>query len=107
MNLGLRINPNPSFPKSFQVNAQEPGPVPPVLRKFMMAVRVDMYDLLEREAMKREVTVQELLRAVILPDWMKKNSRSSSELDEPDKSQAQENPVGRLARGQTGYSLPN
>lgn len=97
MNLGLRINPNPSFPESFQVNAEDSGLVPPVLKKFMMAIRVDIYELLEREAFKREVTVQELLRAVVLPDWVKKNTRMKIEADLKAQSQDAEDP--RLERG--------
>jgi len=69
------------------------------LKKFMMAVRVDVYELLELEALKREVTVQELLRAVILPAWVKRNSRIIVEADELGRLQADESPVPRLARG--------
>ena len=41
----------------------------------MMTVRWDVYKVLEQEAELREVSVQELLRAVILPDWTKRNAR--------------------------------
>ncbi|OLB47289.1 hypothetical protein AUH73_03755 [archaeon 13_1_40CM_4_53_4] len=38
--------------------------------KFMQTVERDVYRKLRDIAKERGVTVQELLRAVILPDWM-------------------------------------
>ncbi len=38
--------------------------------KFMQTVERDVYRKLRDIARERGVTVQELLRAVILPDWM-------------------------------------
>lgn len=38
--------------------------------KFMQTLNDHMYRELEKIAKKRGVTVQELIRAVVLPDWM-------------------------------------
>ncbi len=45
----------------------------------MMAISRDIYQLLEKEAEEREVSVQEFFRAVILADWAKKNARPAVE----------------------------
>ncbi|HZY47557.1 MAG TPA: hypothetical protein VFE96_07145 [Candidatus Bathyarchaeia archaeon] len=39
--------------------------------KVMVAFGQQTFDLLENEARERGVTVQELLRAVIIPDWFR------------------------------------
>ncbi len=38
--------------------------------KFMQTLNEQMYRELEKLAKKRGVTVQELIRAVVLPEWM-------------------------------------
>lgn len=40
--------------------------------KFMQTLNDHMYRELEKVAKKRGVTVQELIRAVVLPEWMAK-----------------------------------
>jgi len=42
------------------------------MKKFMMTINAQVFHLLEEEAKDREVSVQEFVRAVILPDWFKK-----------------------------------
>jgi len=42
------------------------------MKKFMMTINPQVFHLLEAQAKEREVTVQELVRAVILPYWFKK-----------------------------------
>jgi len=42
------------------------------LPKFMQTLNDHMYRELEKVAKKRGVTVQELIRAVVLPEWMAK-----------------------------------
>ncbi len=42
----------------------------PALPKFMQTLNDQMYRELEKIAKKRGVTVQELIRAVVLPEWM-------------------------------------
>jgi len=42
------------------------------MKKFMMTINAQVFHLLEEEAKDREVSVQEFVRAVILPYWLKK-----------------------------------
>jgi hypothetical protein len=44
------------------------------LAKFMLSLRDENYNLLTAEADDRGITVQELIRAVIIPDWVKVNT---------------------------------
>jgi len=44
------------------------------LAKFMLSLREENFKLLETEADDRGITVQELIRAVIIPDWVKINT---------------------------------
>jgi hypothetical protein len=41
--------------------------------KFMQTVHNEAFKILEDEAKYRDITVQELIRAVIIPDWIKNN----------------------------------
>lgn len=40
----------------------------------MLSLREENFQLLELEAQHRGITVQELIRAVIIPDWVKQSS---------------------------------
>ncbi len=42
------------------------------MSKFMLSVRLENFRLLENAAEQRGISVQELLRAVIIPDWVHK-----------------------------------
>ncbi len=42
------------------------------MKKFMMTINAQVFHLLEAQAEEREVSVQEFVRAVILPNWFKK-----------------------------------
>jgi len=44
------------------------------LAKFMLSLRDENFKLLMTEAGDRGITVQELIRAVIIPDWVKINT---------------------------------
>ena len=44
------------------------------MAKFMLSLREENFKLLETEADDRGITVQELIRAVIIPDWVKINT---------------------------------
>jgi hypothetical protein len=44
------------------------------LAKFMLSLRDENFKLLMTEASDRGITVQELIRAVIIPDWVKINT---------------------------------
>jgi hypothetical protein len=44
------------------------------LAKFMLSLRDENFKLLNAEAEDRGITVQELIRAVIIPDWVKINT---------------------------------
>ena len=43
------------------------------MAKFIMSIGDEAFKHLEFEAKNRDVTVQQLLRAVIVPDWIKQN----------------------------------
>ncbi len=45
----------------------------PPLPKFMQTLNDPMYRELEKVAQKKGITVQELIRAVIVPDWVEQN----------------------------------
>ncbi len=40
----------------------------------MLSLREENFQLLELEAQHRGITVQELIRAVIIPDWVRQSS---------------------------------
>lgn len=44
------------------------------MAKFMLSLRDENFKLLTSEAEERGITVQELIRAVIIPDWVKVNT---------------------------------
>lgn len=44
------------------------------MAKFIMSIGDNAYDILSNEAKNRDVTVQQLLRAVVVPDWIKNNA---------------------------------
>jgi len=44
------------------------------MSKFIMTVGDDAYQVLQLEATRRFISVQELLRAVIIPEWVDQNS---------------------------------
>jgi hypothetical protein len=46
------------------------------LTKFMMSLRDENYRVLTGAAIDRGISVQELLRAVIIPDWVKDAPRA-------------------------------
>ena len=43
------------------------------MAKFIMSIGDEAFSVLSREAKTRDVTVQQLLRAVVVPDWIKEN----------------------------------
>ena len=43
------------------------------MAKFILSVGDDTFRILESEAKRRDVTVQQLLRAVIVPEWVREN----------------------------------
>jgi len=44
------------------------------LAKFMLSLRDESFELLQTEAEDRGISIQELIRAVIIPDWVKVNT---------------------------------
>ncbi|OLB71123.1 hypothetical protein AUI06_04610 [archaeon 13_2_20CM_2_52_21] len=49
-----------------------------VVPKFMLSMREKAFAVISSEARNRGVTVQELLRAVIVPEWAKENLQPST-----------------------------
>jgi hypothetical protein len=45
------------------------------MEKFMLSLRQDSMKIVMLEAERRGVSVQELIRAVIIPDWIRENIR--------------------------------
>lgn len=43
------------------------------MAKFIMSIGDNAYHILSNEAKNRDVTVQQLLRAVVVPDWIRNN----------------------------------
>lgn len=43
------------------------------MAKFIMSIGNEAFSVLTAEAKNRDVTVQQLLRAVVVPDWIKEN----------------------------------
>jgi hypothetical protein len=50
------------------------------LAKFIMSIGDEAFKLLSFEAKNRDVTVQQLLRAVIVPEWVKHNMDSQTQM---------------------------
>ena len=49
----------------------------PKTEKFMQTLTSDVYKELVQIAKERGLTIQELLRAVIIPDWLRENARKA------------------------------
>ncbi len=77
------------------------------MAKFIFSLGDANFRLLQAEAKARDITIQELIRAVIIPDWMKLNMENKA-LSAPtnllssstgyltQKSSIIPNPIGRL-----------
>jgi hypothetical protein len=50
------------------------------MAKFIMSIGEEAFKLLSFEAKNRDVTVQQLLRAVIVPEWIKQNMDGQTQL---------------------------
>jgi hypothetical protein len=48
------------------------NPRVPIVPKFMQTLNESVYEELEKIAVKRGITMQELIRAVIVPEWVQK-----------------------------------
>jgi len=46
-----------------------------------MSIGDNAYDVLLNEARNRDVTVQQLLRAVVVPDWIKQNANGDPPIE--------------------------
>ena len=51
------------------------------LAKFMLSLRDESFELLQTEAEDRGISIQELIRAVIIPDWVKLNTATKPAFD--------------------------
>jgi hypothetical protein len=51
------------------------------LAKFIMSIGDNAFDILSSEAKNRDVTVQQLLRAVVVPDWIKQNANGEPPIE--------------------------
>ncbi len=65
---------------------EKPGANPPhslgvQLAKFMLSLRDESFELLQTEAEDRGISIQELIRAVIIPDWVKLNNVTKPPFD--------------------------
>ncbi len=51
------------------------------MAKFMLSLRDESFELLQTEAEDRGISIQELIRAVIIPDWVKLNNVTKPAFD--------------------------
>jgi hypothetical protein len=51
------------------------------MAKFIMSIGDNAYDILSNEAKNRDVTVQQLLRAVVVPDWIMQNANGEPPIE--------------------------
>src|SRR5213592_2832603 len=82
-----------------------------VIAKFMLSVHEESFTTISAEASDRGISVQELLRAVVVPDWVKDNIDPSAKrrslrevaarLKSRAKSSAQRDPFVTVARIQS------
>jgi hypothetical protein len=49
------------------------------MAKFMQSLNPNVYAELERMAKERDITIQELFRSIIIPEWLKFQSSPSSQ----------------------------
>ena len=49
------------------------------MTKFILSIRDQSFQTISSEAKERGVSVQELLRAVIVPEWVRKNMKPSDQ----------------------------
>ena len=54
------------------------GEMPRNNKKFMQTLETETYRTIAKEASQRGATVQELLRAVIIPEWLTENRKKWS-----------------------------
>ncbi len=50
--------------------------------KFMQSLHQGVYEQLEKMAKERGITVQELVRAVVVPEWMRIKNGSSAPIQQ-------------------------
>src|SRR6267143_1442996 len=51
------------------------------LANFILSLRDEVFELLQTEAEDRGISIQELIRAVIIPDWVKVNTVAKPAFD--------------------------
>ncbi|TMH95490.1 hypothetical protein E6H37_05275 [Candidatus Bathyarchaeota archaeon] len=51
------------------------------MAKFMLSLRDESFEIIQTEAEDRGISIQELIRAVIIPDWVKLNTATKSTFD--------------------------
>ena len=70
-----------------------------------MSIGENAYDILSNEAKNRDVTVQQLLRAVVVPDWIKQNSNGQP-IEENDSNLLQPSIYGGESRNSRALVSP-
>ena len=77
------------------------------MAKFMLSLRETNFQLLTIEAQERGITVQELIRAVIIPDWVKLAAAKNGEANSgPSNSYVREQviqPIGGIRKFGNNY----
>ena len=67
------------------------------MAKFMLSLRDESFKLLISEAQDRGISIQELIRAVVIPDWVKQNVEVSMTKHPATASSNNRNNHGRAA----------
>jgi len=78
------------------------------MAKFMLSLRETNFRLLSLEAQERGITVQELIRAVIIPDWVKLSgpAKNAGTTNAPDNGYGREQliqPIGGIRKFGNNY----
>ena len=76
------------------------------LAKFMLSLRDESFELLQTEAEDRGISIQELIRAVIIPDWVKVNTVAKPAFDNASNGFEHTDPLLQRVTKNKCFNLP-
>lgn len=71
----MKSNHDHDSPQSWLTHSKRPGRRVRNNKKFMQTLEIETYYAIEKEATQRGATVQEPLRAVIIPEWLSEHRK--------------------------------